>query len=43
MANFIKILMGSNSKSDCCNVEIKEVQDKEEKNEACCGGDTSCC
>ncbi|GAM15486.1 hypothetical protein [Mesobacillus selenatarsenatis] len=44
MANFIKILMGSNSKSDCCSVEIKEVQETEEKNEAaCCGGDTSCC
>ncbi|ESU32118.1 hypothetical protein G3A_13355 [Bacillus sp. 17376] len=47
MANFIKILMGSNSKSDCCSVEIKEVQEteenNEEKNEACCGGDTTCC
>ncbi|WP_285856939.1 hypothetical protein [Mesobacillus subterraneus] len=44
MANFIQILMGSNkSKSDCCNIEIKEVQENEEKNEACCNGDTSCC
>lgn len=43
MTNFIKILMGNNSKSDCCSVEIKEVQETEEKNGACCGGDTSCC
>ncbi|UYZ22711.1 hypothetical protein [Mesobacillus jeotgali] len=43
MANFIKILMGSNSRSDCCSVEIKEVQETEEKNEACCGGDATCC
>ena len=44
MANFIQILMGSDkSKSDCCNIEIKEVQENEEKNEACCGGDTTCC
>ncbi|WP_281274502.1 hypothetical protein [Mesobacillus subterraneus] len=42
MANFIKILLG-NSKSDCCSVEIKEVEETEEKSEACCGGDTSCC
>ena len=43
MANLIKILMGSNSKPDCCSVEIKEVQETEENNEACCGGDTACC
>ncbi|WP_257391710.1 hypothetical protein [Mesobacillus jeotgali] len=43
MANLIKILRGNSSKSDCCSVEIKEVQETEEKNEACCDGDTSCC
>lgn len=43
MANFIKILMGNKSKSDCCNIEIKDVEETEEKNEACCGGDTTCC
>ncbi|WHX41385.1 hypothetical protein QNH36_04290 [Mesobacillus sp. AQ2] len=43
MSNFIKILMGSNSKSDCCGVEIKEVQETEDKAEACCGGETACC
>jgi hypothetical protein len=44
MANFIKILIGGNKeKSDCCNIEIKEVEETEEKNEACCGGNTSCC
>jgi hypothetical protein len=43
MSNFIKILMCSNSKADCCSIEIKEVQETEEKNEACCDGETACC
>lgn len=43
MANIIKILMGNNSKSDCCGVEIKEVEETEEKAEACCSADTACC
>lgn len=43
MANFIKILMGNNPKSDCCNVEIKEVEETEQKNEACCNDGASCC
>lgn len=44
MANFIKILLGNKpTQSDCCSIEIKEVQETEEKTEACCGGDTTCC
>ncbi len=43
MANLIKILLGNNSKSDCCSVEIKEVMETEENKEACCGEDASCC
>lgn len=44
MANsIIKILMGNKSKSDCCSIEIKEVQDTEEKKDTCCSGDTTCC
>jgi hypothetical protein len=43
--NFIKKLTGKASKSsDCCGVEIKEVEDTQE--DSCCGtseANTSCC
>jgi hypothetical protein len=44
--NFIKKLTGKASKSsDCCGVEIKEVEDTQE--ESCCGtsseASTTCC
>ncbi|WP_286180992.1 hypothetical protein [Bacillus sp. ISL-37] len=44
MMDFIKKIAGKKSDSDCCGIEIKEVQENEEKKEdTCCGGDTSCC
>lgn len=43
--NFFKNFIRNNKKSDCCGVEIKEVNEQEEKNSACCSGadQTSCC
>ncbi|WP_408007605.1 hypothetical protein ACJROX_23390 [Pseudalkalibacillus sp. A8] len=44
MIQLIKKVSGKGQRnSDCCGVEIKEVQ--EEKNDSCCGSDDadSCC
>jgi hypothetical protein len=43
MANFFKILTSKKTKSDCCNIEIKEIPKNAEQNEECCGGDPTCC
>lgn len=48
MMDFIKKVTGKKAESSCCNVEIKEVKDSEEKADSCCGGSSeesndSCC
>lgn len=41
MNKLIKILMGNKDKSDCCNIEIKEIEEVEK--EACCSDDSKPC
>jgi hypothetical protein len=43
MMDFIKKVAGKKSESSCCNVEIKEVKEAEEKNDCCCGSSEDCC